>query len=90
MIAQADSGRYAFFRGQTELGPEPKAPVAAPAPAEPPKSQTEQSGQAGPAGAAGLLDNLQRDNSTIQGKNSESLQNFYKQNKAGVKVKDAY
>ncbi len=93
VIAQADSGRYAFFRGKTELGP-PEPAASPPAPAkqsEQTDNQMEKPQQGeNRRGDNGLLDNLQRGNNSLQDFNNDKLQNFYKQNKSGVKAKEAY
>jgi hypothetical protein len=90
VIAETDAGRYAFFRGSTELGPppEPAKPAAQPAADEPPPP-ADKSGNGKPENN-GLLDNLQLGNGKIQQQNSDSLEHFYKENKGGVKAKEAY
>jgi hypothetical protein len=96
VIAQADSGRYAFFRGQTELGPaEPAKPGETPAMHDPfgdVKGKEAKPQAAAPAADNnnGLLDNVYKGNSEIQGQQGEQLKNIYSAPKSGVKVKDAY
>jgi len=70
VIAQAPGGRYAFFRGQTELGP----PPAQKAPAE------EADAEASPAEATGkeaLLEGLRGANDAIQMEQQDQLEDFY-------------
>ena len=90
VIAETDAGRYAFYRGQTGLRPAPEPPKPA-AEAAPQANQPVdgQKGQ-GQADNNGLLDNIQMGNGKIQQFNNDSLNNFYKQNKGGVKAKEAY
>jgi len=103
VIAETESGRYAFYRGQTELGPapEPAKPAAAEQAPQDAKGAGaaaggDRSGDGKPvAGQAqpdnnGLLDNIQLGNGRIQQENSDSLNRIYQQNKGGVKAKDAY
>jgi alpha-2-macroglobulin len=92
VIAQADGGRYAFFRGTQELGPPPQhIPPAANAPA-----QTAPAGAEKSAGAEQgkptelLLEQLQRSNGDIQMRNNTILDNNYKQLNKGVKAKEAF
>jgi len=87
VIAQADAGRYAFFRGKTELGPAP----------EPAKPQAEnQAAQAAQQPAQqmdnnnGLLNNVMKGNNDLQGQQQGNLKQIYQQNKGGVKAKEAY
>ena len=95
VIAETDSGRYAFYRGQTELGPAPEP--AKPADQAPPGDKSGEGKAAGPGQQGnrqqdnnGLLDNIQLGNGKIQQENSDSLNRIYQQNKGGVKAKDAY
>ncbi|MBN2024624.1 MAG: tetratricopeptide repeat protein [Pirellulales bacterium] len=85
VIAQAKPGRYAFFRGQTELAPPP--------PPEPAKAEAAQP-QAGPAlqlpSQSVLLEGLQRANTTIQRKQVEQLQDTYKSGDQGVEAQKAF
>jgi hypothetical protein len=70
VIAQAPGGRYAFFRGQTELGP----PPAQQAPADEP------SAEASPMEATGkeaLLEGLKGANVEIQMQQQDQLEDFY-------------
>jgi len=70
ILAQASGGRYAFFRGQTELGP----PPAQEAPAE--EADAEAS-PAQPAGKDALLEGLKGTNTGIQMEQQEQLDDFY-------------
>jgi alpha-2-macroglobulin len=87
-IAETDTSRYAFFRGETNLGPQ------VPEPAKPAPADAVIDGKAGqPATADGqgqLLQNIQQGNSMIQTDNGTKLQNIYKQDTKGVKAKEAY
>lgn len=91
-IAQIEPARYAFFRGQTELVPEPapgrRDAGAPPAPgaaaAQPPPS---------PAPAAlekQLLEGLQETNTAIQGRQIQQLQRIYQRQQKGVEAQQAY
>ncbi|MHB1035874.1 MAG: tetratricopeptide repeat protein [Pirellulales bacterium] len=90
VIAQAEGGRYAFFRGQVELGP----PPAPPAPAEASAAGGMQSSSSKPSGKArlesDLLEGLQKSNSDIQQLQQRNLKGLYDQNKQGVKASEAY
>ena len=85
VIAEGENNRYAFFRGHTELGPPPAqanqpAPPAAPAAAaEKPASDAEQ-----------LLEGLQQSNSAIQQMQGENRRGIYRQERKGVKAKEAF
>lgn len=69
VIAQADNGRYAFYRGQRDLGPPPAAPdLPAPAPAEKPAPRS---------GKDTLLDDLRGSNESIQLERKKELQGVY-------------
>jgi len=86
VIAQADGDRYAFFRGTIALGPPPPPPAPATAPAQPKPADGKPE-----AKEDDLLRGLQEGNSIIQQQQGENLKNnFYQQNKAGVKAKDAF
>lgn len=85
VIAQAEHNRYAFFRGETQLGPAPQQ-EAAPQPAE-------AKSEAPPADAGGerqLLESLQMGNSVILQQQELNLKNLYQQNRKGVQAKEAY
>jgi hypothetical protein len=98
VIAQADGGRYAFFRGAQDLGP-----VVQPAPSampqdkqengqqqQNPQSQLQKTEQKQSKPEAQLLDELQRGNREIQLKNGKILEDNYKQNRGGVRAKEAF
>lgn len=72
VIAQADGGRYAFFRGTRDLGP-PPAPENAPA--EPASPADDAGGAKG--GKEALLDDLRTFNKDIQVQQQQELDNFY-------------
>ncbi|MDA7977875.1 MAG: tetratricopeptide repeat protein [Pirellulales bacterium] len=81
VIAQADSGRYAFFRGETELGP--------------PMVQTggqvlQQQGQASEEADVKLLEQLKGGNGIIIEQQRQNLENLYNNTDKGVKAKSAY
>ena len=85
VIAQADAGRYAFFRGQTQLG-------AAPEPAKP-QAEAQQAAQPAANGGDnnnGLLDNVMRGNSELQGQQKGNLKQIYQQNDGGVRGGGAF
>ncbi len=85
VIAEGENNRYAFFRGQTELGPpaaranQPAGAAPAPAAAEKPASDAEQ-----------LLEGLQQSNSVIQQQQGENRRGIYRQERKGVKAKEAF
>ncbi|HEX7449417.1 MAG TPA: tetratricopeptide repeat protein [Pirellulales bacterium] len=84
VIAEGDNNRYAFFRGHTELGPPPaqaNQPAATPpaAAAEKPASDAEQ-----------LLEGLQQSNRVIQRLQDENRRGIYRQERKGVKAKEAF
>jgi uncharacterized protein YfaS (alpha-2-macroglobulin family)/tetratricopeptide (TPR) repeat protein len=92
VIARAEPSRYAFFRGSTDLGPQP-AP-AAPAANAPP-------GQAGGYGGAAdaqkpmsqerqLLENVYQQNKAYQGQQQENLKRMYNAPSKGVEINKAY
>ncbi|HUY89785.1 MAG TPA: tetratricopeptide repeat protein [Pirellulales bacterium] len=85
VIAQAEHNRYAFFRGETQLGPPPQEAPAAEEKAEKPA--------AAPADAGGerqLLEGLQIGNGAILQQQELNLKNLYQQNRKGVQAKEAY
>lgn len=82
VIAEAGNDRYAFFRGQQELGPQPSAAAATPAT---PAAKEPQSGK----DQQDLLRGLQEGNSAIQREQMLNLKNIYDMNKKGVQVKEA-
>ncbi|HVX09744.1 MAG TPA: tetratricopeptide repeat protein [Pirellulales bacterium] len=84
VIAEEGDNRYAFFRGHTELGPQPpaaNAPAAMPQPAEA-KPAADESQQ--------LLRQLFESNGAIQQLQNDNLKNIYQQNKQGVQLKEAF
>jgi tetratricopeptide (TPR) repeat protein len=89
VIAQVEDDRYAFFRGQTELGPPPtpNAPAtagAAPA-AQPPGESKALSNE------RVLLEQLQGGNREIQQRQNDWLDNNYKMpTNSGVKAQSAF
>jgi hypothetical protein len=88
VIAQVDDSRYAFFRGQTELGP-PPAPANAPPSQEPaaPQAKTGKS----LSNEAQLLEQLEGGNRAIQQRQNEWLDNNYKMPaNSGVKAQSAF
>jgi hypothetical protein len=86
VIAEAGSGRYAFYRGTLELGP-PPAPAAQPQKAEIPQAPVDNKPN---SNVQQLLDNLNKSNEGIQRMQSDNLKNLYQKNKQGVKASDAY
>lgn len=90
VIAQADGGRYAFFRGKQELGPPPQqVPAAANAPAATPPTEKSAGAEQGKPTEL-LLEQLQRSNGDIQMRNNTILDNNYKQQNKGVRAKEAF
>jgi len=91
-IAQIEPSRYAFFRGQTDLVPEPPAPrPAAAAPAAPRGARP--AAPLSPAPAAlekQLLEGLQETNTAIQGRQIQQLQQIYQRQQKGVEAQQAY
>ncbi len=100
VIAQLDSGRYAFYRGQTDLGPQPQPVTKTPPPdktiADPFGRDNAGTGvPAKPDESKGkdnndLLNRVQQFNGSIQGDNNKQLEQIYNQKKGGVKAKEAY
>jgi hypothetical protein len=84
VIAQAAGDRYAFFRGQTELGPPPAPAQQEAMPSDAPAMQP------APAGKAQLLDALQQSNEEIQQEQQRQLQHLYEQKKEGVMPSEAF
>lgn len=82
IIARSGDGRYAFYRGTTDLGP-PLAPAAQAeqqaAEANAPQSDASQQ----------LLDGLQRGNGVIIEQQRQNLQNLYRNEERGVRAKAA-
>jgi tetratricopeptide (TPR) repeat protein len=70
VIAQGEGSRYAFYRGKTWLGQPKEQP--APTDAAPTAPAADK-----PSAQMDLLKNLQEQNSMIQGKNTEQLQQLY-------------
>lgn len=91
VIAQAESGRYAFFRGATELGPAPAPPAPAVNPADPAKPQGKNGGKGN--GKEELLDWVKGNNKMIQQqqeKNLNDLQNANPSNSSGFGGGDVF
>jgi hypothetical protein len=102
VIAQADTGRYAFFRGQANLEPREEQadktappPPAAAATAPAPRPVEEKAAVKAPARPSASLDQqllqgLQETNQAIQGKQVEELKMLYKREQKGVEAQKAY
>lgn len=93
VIAQAESGRYAFFRGATELGPPPPAATPLPAAQQPAegKPQGKATGKGG--GKEELLDWVKGNNKMLQQeqeKNLLNLQNANPSNSSGFGGGDVF
>jgi uncharacterized protein YfaS (alpha-2-macroglobulin family)/tetratricopeptide (TPR) repeat protein len=94
VIAQADDGRYAFFRGTDELGPPEPAANQPAAPQSKTPSPSNKGGmgdgsvQEGKDGV--LIEQLQRGNKMLQQKQQEMLDNNYKNNNEGVRARSAF
>ncbi len=88
VIAQADAGRYAFFRGTSHLGavavPEPAAANGAPA-KQPEKPSDKRSGDNNE-----LLEQLQRGNNDVQNRQLDYLKGIQNNKKGGVDAKSAF
>jgi alpha-2-macroglobulin len=84
VIAEEGNNRYAFFRGHTELGPQP--PAASAPPAQPPAPQA----KPGADDSEHLLRQLQESNEMILRSQGENLKNIYQQNPQGVQLKEAF
>ncbi len=73
IIAQAPGGRYAFFRGETELGP----PPAQQAPAQEAAGEERADAAYEASGKEALLKGLKDSNVEIQMEQQEQLEDFY-------------
>lgn len=89
VIAQADGGRYAFFRGKLDLGPQPQ-PAAANGQPQEKKDGEKGKGAEEPKAEEQLLRELQKGNNDIQIRNRGILDNNYKQQPGGVQVQKAF
>jgi tetratricopeptide (TPR) repeat protein len=86
VIAQVEDDRYAFFRGQTELGPPPAAPNAPAAQAATPPGEGKSL-----SNERILLEQLQGGNRDIQRRQNELLDNNYRMpSNSGVKAQSAF
>jgi hypothetical protein len=72
VIAQADQGRYAFYRGTRDLGPPPVQPNAPAAQTADPQAKPATKG-----GKEALLEDLQLQNSSIQLEQQQQLKGVY-------------
>ncbi len=88
VIAQVDQSRYAFFRGETELGPPPTAPNAPAPPADATPTDGKSMGKM--SNERVLLEQLEGGNRDIQQKQQIWLDNNYKMNNSGVKAQSAF
>jgi hypothetical protein len=75
VIARVGESRYAFYRGQTWVGPPAERPAT---PAEPAKAE-----------AADYLQNVRGANDSIQNLNRGNFEKFRRQTPAGVEVQQA-
>ena len=83
VIAQLDTSRYAFFRGQTDLVPQAQQQAeqaAQPAPAAKPQSSKD----------SGLLEELQKTNVKFQKGQVDQLKQMYDSKEKGVKAHKAF
>jgi uncharacterized protein YfaS (alpha-2-macroglobulin family)/TolA-binding protein len=85
VIAQADSGSYAFFRGEEHLGQAPQAPNAPPArepaaAANKPDANSNYKGN----GKSQLLDQIFEDNRGLNSDQSEQLKKLYEGGKDSI------
>jgi len=89
VIAQADAGRYAFFRGRMDLAPAAADPSA-------PAKRPSGSGKAAPAARpeaaleGDLLKNLKSTNEMLQGKQVDQLQQMFQKEQKGVEAQKAF
>ncbi len=93
VIAQAGAGRYAFFRGQTELAPQAVPVAQTPAPKqakEPGRDAVLTLKASAPSLERQLLEGVLETNSSIQGQQVEQLQRMYKREQKGVEAQKAY
>jgi len=79
VIAQSTTPHYAFFRGETTLGPVGVEPAAVEAPAD-----------AAAAPDDALLEGLQRDNFEFQREQTDMLQKVYESDQKGVQAQEAF
>jgi hypothetical protein len=88
VIAQADGGRYAFFRGESYLGPQPQIANerARESQSEAPADETPNSGK---SGKGELLEGLFKGNRDIQKRQGQYLDELYRNKEQGVKVEAA-
>jgi hypothetical protein len=91
VIAQIDPSRYAFFRGKTELGPQPQPGYAAP-PQSSPAASTKMAPAEKRAGGLeeSLLENVKGFNKSFQGKQQESIEKMYKSKSEGLPAARAF
>jgi hypothetical protein len=102
VIAQVQPARYAFFRGQTNLGPpadaakfEAKAaasvaPAATPAEAVGKSAKGDMLGKPMSSSSGALLEGLQRMNIDNQSRQVEQLKQLYNRKQQGVEAQKAY
>jgi len=90
VIAQLDPSRYAFFRGQTELGPPPEAARAEPQSEAAATKKPEAKGQPAASLKQQLLKGLQDSNVEFQRRQVEQLQQMYESEEAGVAAEKAF
>jgi hypothetical protein len=77
VVAQAEGGKYAFYRGTLELGP-PPAPAAPPA-TQPGEPQADSPAQDPGKDKNGLLEGVLEDNRRMQMEQQQELQKLYQQ-----------
>jgi len=90
VIAQLDPSRYAFFRGQTELGPPPEAARAEPQSEAAATKKPEAKGQPAASLKQQLLKGLQDSNVEFQRRQVEQLQQMYESEEEGVAAEKAF
>jgi len=88
VIAQLDTSRYAFFRGKTDLAPEPTPEVPQPAAQPSPKASKKPAPSKSLEGE--LLEELQKTNVRFQKGQVEQLQQMYDSQEKGVKAHKAF
>jgi tetratricopeptide (TPR) repeat protein len=87
VIAQATPSRYAFFRGQAELGP---VKPSLPAPNAQPAPDAKSPGRGKAANESELLEGLQKANTMNQKLQVDQLKQIYERQEKGVKAKAAF
>ena len=83
VIARVEPSRYAFFRGQTELGPQGVPAASSPAGSQ---SSMERKPSGMPSKESQLLEGLQKQNGAFQIRQKDNLQQMYQNKGKGVNL----